>query len=152
MDKIYFYSTQSEYGCFSNFSRHSFHLEGRKWATSEHYFQAQKFINSADHMEKVFQAKTPREAAKLGRDRSSPLREDWEQVKDDVMKRALYAKFKQNKDILVILLSTGNKYLIEETTDDYYWGCGTEKMGLNRLGTLLMEVRELLRKEYDIPV
>lgn len=40
---IMFYEVNDEYGCFSNFSKHSFELEGEKWATSEIYFQAKKF-------------------------------------------------------------------------------------------------------------
>ena len=39
---IHFYSTTGEYGCFSNFSRHPVFLKGKRWPTSEHYFQAQK--------------------------------------------------------------------------------------------------------------
>jgi predicted NAD-dependent protein-ADP-ribosyltransferase YbiA (DUF1768 family) len=39
---IHFYSTAGEYGCFSNFSRHTVFLKGKRWPTSEHYFQAQK--------------------------------------------------------------------------------------------------------------
>src|SRR5437870_3212881 len=36
---IYFYSTRGDHGCFSNFSRHAFELDGKRWPTSEHYFQ-----------------------------------------------------------------------------------------------------------------
>jgi len=43
---VYFYSTTGPYGCFSNFSRHSFTLDGLRWPTSEHYFQAQKFTGT----------------------------------------------------------------------------------------------------------
>jgi len=43
-DVIRFYSTTGEYGCFSNFSRHSIFLKGKRWPTTEHYFQGAKFI------------------------------------------------------------------------------------------------------------
>jgi predicted NAD-dependent protein-ADP-ribosyltransferase YbiA (DUF1768 family) len=39
---IHFYSASGDYGCFSNFSRHPVFLKGKRWPTSEHYFQAQK--------------------------------------------------------------------------------------------------------------
>ncbi|MGL5196455.1 MAG: NADAR family protein, partial [Chroococcales cyanobacterium] len=78
---LYFYSTRSEYGCFSNFSRHGFELDGVWWPTSEHYFQAQKFAGTPD-AEQIRQVKTPKDAAKMGRDRQRPLRPDWETVKD----------------------------------------------------------------------
>jgi ribA/ribD-fused uncharacterized protein len=125
---IYFYSTRDAYGCFSNFSAHPIALKGKRWSTSEHYFQAQKFAGT-EHEELVRLAKTPKQAAEMGRDRSLPLREDWEQVKDDVMREAVRQKFLTHEDIQKVLLSTGDEQLIEATTDDYYWGCGTKKTG-----------------------
>ena len=83
----------------------------------------------------------------MGRSRKCPIREDWEKVKDDVMRKALYAKFSQNKDIKNILVSTDNTKLIENSPNDYYWGCGFDNSGLNRLGVLLMELRTLFQLE-----
>jgi N-glycosidase YbiA len=140
---IGFYSTQGQYGCFSNFSRHSFWLDEKQWQTSEHYFQAQKFLNT-EYYDLVHKAKTPREAATHGRNRSFPLRQDWQEVKEDAMRKALHAKFTQNKEIKDVLLSTHDQDLVEETTDDYYWGCGTDRTGKNRLGVLLVELRNKL--------
>ena len=72
---IRFYKVNEMYGCFSNFSKHGFELDGKYWSTSEHYFQAQKFIESKI-MEEVRLAKTPMEAAIIGRDKNKPLRQD----------------------------------------------------------------------------
>jgi hypothetical protein len=141
--EIYFYSTRSEYGCFSNFSAHGFELDGFWWPTSEHYFQAHKFINTS-HFDEVRQAKSPKDAALMGRDRQRPLRSDWDRVKDEIMYCAVLRKFQTHPDIRAILLDTGNAELIEDTSDDYYWGCGTEKTGKNKLGQILMEVRKKL--------
>lgn len=143
---ILFYSTKEEpYGCFSNFSAHPFELDGALWPTSEHYFQAQKFAGT-EHVEVVRLAPTPMQAANMGRERERPLRTDWEAVKDDVMRRAVLAKFSQHADIREILLATGDEELIENTTNDYYWGRGTKGNGKNMLGIILMEVREQLRQ------
>ena len=141
---IYFYKTNDEYGCFSNFSKHGFELNGKYWMTSEHYFQAQKFVET-EFEEQVRLSATPMEAANKGRDRSKPLRKDWEEVKDDVMRRAVLEKFESNTDARNMLLSTGNEDLIEKTTKDYYWGCGEDGTGKNMLGKILMETREILR-------
>lgn len=141
---IYFYRTTEEYGCFSNFSNHGFFLDGKYWPTSEHYFQAQKFMGTI-HEEEVRLAQSPMDAANMGRDRKKPLRNDWEEVKNDVMRRAVFCKFKTHKDICELLLSTGDEEIIEKTTHDYYWGCGIEGTGMNMLGKILMEVREKLR-------
>ena len=141
---IYFYSTLDAYGCFSNFSAHGIELKGKWWPTSEHYFQAQKFAGT-EHEELVRLAKTPKQAAEMGRDRSRPLRQDWEQVKDDIMREAVRQKFLTHQDIQSVLLDTGEEELIEATTNDYYWGCGTNKTGKNMLGKILMEIRAEIR-------
>lgn len=70
---IRFYKVNDEYGCFSNFSRHGFELDGKYWMTSEHYFQAKKFIG-IEYEEQVRMSSTPMEAANMGRDRSKPLK------------------------------------------------------------------------------
>ncbi len=140
---IYFYSTKGKYGCFSNFSRHGFELDGLDWPTSEHYFQAQKFAGTP-HAEEVRLAPTPKAAARIGRERSRPLRRDWEQVKDEVMRKAVLRKFEVNPAIRIVLLSTGDEELVEKSPRDYYWGCGADGKGLNKLGQILMEVRRIL--------
>ena len=142
---IYFYSTRSEHGSFSNFSHHGFELDGEYWPTTEHYFQAQKFPET-EHCEQIRQSKTPKDAAKMGRERSRPLRKDWEQVKDDIMRKAVLRKFETHADIREILLATGDEEIVENAPGDYYWGCGKDGSGKNMLGQILMEVREILRK------
>ncbi len=141
-----FYKVNDEYGCFSNFSRHGFELNGKYWSTSEHYFQAQKFAGT-EYEEEIRLAATAMEAAKFGRDRNKPLRKDWEQVKYSIMKEAVLAKFRTHDDIREILLLTGDSEIIEKTTDDYYWGCGSDGTGKNMLGKILMEVRAILKTD-----
>lgn len=144
---ILFYSQCEEpYGCFSNFSSHGFKLDGQWWPTSEHYFQAQKFVGT-DHADEVREAKTPKMAAEMGRQRNRPLRADWEDVKDEVMHKAVLAKFKAHADIGEILLSTGDEHIIENSPTDYYWGCGADGTGKNMLGQILVEVRNILKNQ-----
>lgn len=140
---IYFYHTNEKYGCFSNFSNHGFILDELYWQTSEHYFQAQKFIGT-EYLEKIRLLSTPRSAANLGRDRSLPLRKDWAQVKDDIMRKAVLAKFSTHIDIRELLLSTGDEEIVENSPVDYYWGCGADGTGKNMLGIILIEVRLII--------
>ena len=81
----------------------------------------------------------------MGRSRKLPLRKDWEHVKDNVMREALMAKFTQHSDLKQQLLSTGSATIIEHTENDSYWGDGGDGSGKNKLGVLLMEIRERLR-------
>ena len=138
--RIFFYRVGHPFGEFSNFAPYPIWLKGRDWPTSEHYFQAQKFVGTR-HEEAVRLAGTPMAAAKMGRDRSRPLRPDWEEAKDDVMREAVRAKFEQHPNLLSLLLSTGDAELIEHTRNDSYWGDGGDGSGLNMLGQILMEVR-----------
>jgi hypothetical protein len=61
---IYFYSTNNQYGEFSNFARCGIKLDGAWWPTTKHYFQAQKF-EDADYREQIRTATTPKIAAEL---------------------------------------------------------------------------------------
>ncbi len=144
---IEFYSATGDYGCFSNFSRHSIFLKGKRWPTTEHYFQAQKFAGEPDE-EEIRKAAKPMLAASMGRERNRPLRRDWEGAKEGVMLDALRAKFTQHEDLKAILLSTGDAKLVEYTENDSYWGNGGDGSGKNRLGLLLMQLRNELRAAW----
>jgi ribA/ribD-fused uncharacterized protein len=142
--EIRFYSTRDEYGCFSNFAAAPFTLHGRRWRTSEHYFQAQKFAGTLRE-EEIRQVSSPAVAARMGRSRKHRMRPDWEKVKDALMREAVLAKFSQNDDLRAVLLGTGDAVLVEHTERDSYWGDGGDGRGRNRLGEILMSVREELR-------
>ena len=144
---IYFYSVREvPYGCFSNFSKHGVSLDGHWWPTTEHYFQAQKFVSTdPDWASKIRGVVTPKMAAKMGRDRTHPLRPDWEQVKDNIMHRAVLTKFSTHADIKTTLLNTGTQPIVENAPGDYYWGCGKDGSGQNKLGQILEAVRSTLR-------
>ncbi|MEM9947496.1 MAG: NADAR family protein [Cyanobacteria bacterium P01_D01_bin.36] len=140
---IRFYNLKDEYGEFSNFSPHPIEIDGKTWPTSEHYFQAQKFVGTK-HEEEIRLAKSPMTAAKMGRDRTKPLRADWETVKDNIMTEALKAKFTQHPTLKNLLLNTKDAYIVEHTKNDSYWGDGGNGSGQNKLGILLMQIRSSL--------
>jgi N-glycosidase YbiA len=145
-DVILFYSTAEAWGEFSNFARYPITVKGKRWPTSEHYFQAQKFVDEKDR-EAVRRAKTPMLAARIGRDRKRKLRRDWESAKVSVMREAVEAKFRQHPDLQELLLSTGDAKLVEHTDNDDFWGDGGDGSGANFLGRILVELRERLRDE-----
>ncbi len=146
---------------------------GRIWKTSEAPFQAMKYFpHRMDLVDLIQKGATPMEAARIGRDRTYPLREDWdspftpvtnypspdnvvddgrgpakiiEKVKDWIMFSVVLAKFRQNEECQMILLSTGEQPLIENAIHDPYWGWGSSKTGVNRLGKILMSVRKVIR-------
>ena len=78
------------------------------------------------------------------------MRRDWDKIKVDVMRDLLRDKF-EDPNLRQMLLATYPNDLIEGNTwHDQFWGdCECPKhentMGMNWLGTLLMEIREELR-------
>lgn len=163
---------QSEvpYGVFSNFPFRPIELDGKTWNSSEIYFQAMKFAGT-EHEDIIAEAATSKLAAQMGRDRSRPLRPDWDEVvdlgtedsrlqalweryvnrpcllKDYVMFKAVLAKFTQHEDLGALLLATEDALIVEHTEVDSYWADGGDGSGLNMLGRILMIVRELLDGE-----
>ena len=79
-----------------------------------------------------------------GRNRQNPLRKDWEDVKDDIMRYAVREKFRQNPEILEKLIATSGAELFEHTKNDHYWADGGDGSGKNMLGKILMETRATL--------
>ena len=143
---LYFFSRSSAYFELSNFYPCSFVVDGVNWPTVEHYFQAQKFPGEecAEHRERIRTAGSPQHAKKLGQSRAYPLRADWESAKEEIMLHALRCKFAQPK-MRKILLRTKSRQLVEDSPFDSYWGRGRNGKGKNRLGVLLMQVRDELR-------
>lgn len=144
-EPIYFYGKTDDFYEFSNFSPHGFETEDGYWPTIEHYFQAQKFVGdvNAEYRKRIRTARRPKDAKDLGQSRTVPLREDWNDAKDEVMLLALRLKFESPK-LRDLLLSTGNRALYEKSETDFYWGAGRDGSGLNRMGCLLERIRDEL--------
>lgn len=139
---IRFFGKDSPYAALSNFAPHGFVEDSLRWPTVEHYFQAQKFDDAA-YRERIRAAASPMQAKALGQSRAIPIRPDWDTVREDVMRRALRCKFAA-PELRALLLGTKRRELIEDSPYDRYWGAGRDGKGKNRLGHLLMELREEL--------
>lgn len=124
----------------SNFSTVFVYYNGIKFPTVEHAFQAAKTLDSSVQAEFPF-VPTPADARYYGR--RVALRADWNAVKDGIMEDLLRQKF-NNPVYKKLLLSTGDEYIEEGNTHgDTYWGTVRGK-GENRLGKLIMKIREEL--------
>jgi N-glycosidase YbiA len=143
-EDVRFYGVKEPFGQLSNFAPFPVEIDGRVWPTAEHYFQAQKFVGTK-HEEEIRRAKSPMVAARMGRAASRPLRNDWEDVKDAVMRKAVRAKFAQHASLRSLLVSTGSARIVEHSANDRYWADGGDGTGLNRLGAILMNVQDKLR-------
>lgn len=126
----------------SNFWPALVKLDGQLYPTVEHAYVAAK---TTDHMiRSVIQTtSSPGEVKRLGR--QFDLREDWHEIKLQVMEDLLWQKF-QEPELKAKLLATGDIPIVEiNTWNDTFWGQCKGK-GQNNLGKLLMKIREALRE------
>lgn len=131
-----------EYRFLSNYELTPIWYEGLKYPSVENAFQAAKCVPEERAQFVEF---SPGVARKKGK--CAQLREDWELVKYDIMLQLNLQKYLTNADFKQRLLATGDKYL-EETNHwgDKIWGvCCKTNVGENRLGKMLMKIRELLK-------
>jgi len=145
---------------------------GNFYCTVEHAFHAAKFLPPGatalqkEYAEHIRQQPTGNMAFVLGKQKKVtgrawvnnlnrlieayprervPMREDWDAVKDSIMRVLLHQKF-QVPRFRDALLATGDKAIVEHSTRDAYWGDGVDGKGANRLGQLLVKVREEIRQ------
>lgn len=142
----YFFSRSDQDEPLGTHFAQDFILDGATWPSAEHYYQAMKFEDSSQR-EKIRHCEDPRKARKLGRSRFKKLRKDWKQVKTTVMSRALYTRCKTHPQAYQALMATDNQRLVENSSYDYFWGCGRDRRGDNHYGNVLMKVRNKLLEE-----
>jgi hypothetical protein len=138
---------EREFYCFSNFSSFAVKWKGKLWQTSEHAYQASRFIGKdLKIVQKILKAKSADEAYKiaqkfLGKNFNKYTEED---IKN--MESILRAKLKQNLYVIHKLLQTGNRMIVEDSPKDSFWGWGNNRKGRNELGKLWMKLRKEIKR------
>lgn len=132
-----------EYRFLSNFWATMIEYQWLTFKTTEHAFQWAKMATQVDK-EAVRFAKTPGDAKREARKRT--MRANWDQIKDGVMLELQRIKYdSQHPALREKLIGTHPARLIEGNTwNDTYWGV-CNGVGKNRLGEILMQVREEIR-------
>ena len=145
-------------GFLSNFFPCHIVLDGVQYPSVEHAFQAAKATWNDKHTYVDFSgnkvtilardyikiARTPGEAKRRGK--RIKLRQDWENMKLEVMESLVRQKFDNDWYLAERLVKTGNAELIENNWwGDTFWGMSSGK-GENNLGKILMRIREGLRR------
>lgn len=145
--------------------------QNREWFSSEAYYQAHKFIGTSekgDEYAEIIRTTSSSHFAYLlgnmgGNIRPNwkignvsvkdiiktykstvSIREDWCDVKESIMRKALMYKFGGDEIMMKELIKSGDHHLVEYSPRDSYWGTFWNKDGKNRLGVLLESVREEL--------
>jgi ribA/ribD-fused uncharacterized protein len=147
------YTHNSQWKEFSNFYPSLIEYNGNIYPTGEHLFQSFKYLDRGDadadaYAEEIRLAKSPCDANTLGNRRCVPnrpnlrIRTNWDADRDEFMRITVNHKF-ANPVLCAILMSTGNKELVEHSVRDDYWGNGG---GQNKLGQILMQYRDMIRQ------
>lgn len=143
---------RDDYRFLSNFWEAAFIVDGKAYRTSESYYQAHKAARREDFVE--IAESHPGKAKRLGR--KVEMVEFWDHVKDSVMGSAIHEKFMQHSDLCVRLAETEGEIYEVNDWGDMYWGCCYDDdgklLGENRLGELLMKLRESCRRRLREPM
>ncbi|KIK92350.1 hypothetical protein PAXRUDRAFT_830033 [Paxillus rubicundulus Ve08.2h10] len=149
--KISFYDKGKPYYEFTNFSPHDVLYKGKRYPTSEHLFQAFKFLDA--HPQIAERIRTcgdkPMQAFDKAHKYQRNVRSDWAQVHIQKMEIALELKFTQHTDLKQKLLDTGDAELVEDSPRDWFWGVGADGTGSNELGKALMRLRDDKLRQPD---
>lgn len=130
--------------CFSNFSAHKVRYKGVTYATAEHAFHAQKFMDKGLRGQ-IIQCGSPLEAWKLAKELKSQRRTDWNDVKVEVLTDIIREKVNQHQEVKAALLATDDREIIEINKNDEFWGSGSGGNGQNHTGKILMRIRAELQ-------
>jgi len=148
--------------CFSQWQYSEFEVETSKFSCAEQYMMAAKakaFEDRATEKE-IMETSDPRQMKLLGRKVANFSESTWDKIKYSVVLNGNYYKFAQNKKMREILLSTGDKIIVEASPLDTIWGIGYVAnrpevkdpkywRGHNLLGFALMEVRDEIMRVYQ---
>ncbi len=177
---LFFYShTKGENTCFSNFYESNFEIKSpstsilfnddlkniiaknvttdidkmTKFNCTEKYMMSMKALLFGDvnSYNKILNSKKPSECKSLGRLVKNFDEKTWNMYRYDIMKNGLCHKFNQNEDIKIKLKNTGDKILVEASSNDRIWGIGfsekdalanKSKWGENLLGKAMCDIRD----------
>ena len=146
---------------FSNFYPAPFAAEGKKFPTSEHFYQFHKAKWAKDEMAaaNILAESDPAKAKRIG-DKVKPSADWYGSTALRVMTSGILQKFQQNEAIAALLAKCASLKFAECSKYDLYWGNGlrladkelsspTKWRGRNMLGACLNEAAKHFRKLYS---
>ncbi|MFI7027049.1 NADAR family protein [Micromonospora sp. NPDC049900] len=147
-------------GCLSQWWQAVFTVDGRTFATAEHYMMWSKamLFGDTEVAGQILAASHPHRAKTLGRQVRGFDQTIWEARRYAIVVAGNMAKFGQHPGLRSYLLGTGNRVLVEASPVDRIWGIGMAAddpragdparwQGHNLLGFALMDARDQLRKD-----
>ena len=157
---VFFWKIDEPNGCFSNWYPSPFVLDDERFANVEQYMMAKKakLFDDDATLQTIMNTESPADCKRLGRRVKGFDSLRWDAEKYGILMTGNLEKFRQNPDLGKKLMDTGEAVLAEASPKDRIWGIGMDAdeagttdpkdwPGQNLLGMVLMEVRDMLRKE-----
>ena len=147
----------------SNFHPANFIYKGQSYHSSEQFIQHAKaqYFNDQETAQRILNAQSALACKQLGYHVKNFNQQNWVDSIDNLCKDGIRAKFEQNPSLLRVLLSTGDKTIVESSKDDVWgtgialfrWDCLNESLwsSKGKLGTLLMEIRDTHKPRNSAP-
>ena len=157
-NSVVFLKTDEPFGGLSNMAGgFPLWVNGTRILTSEALYQACRFPHRPEVQALIIEQRSPMTAKMKSKPYRHDSRPDWDRVRVKVMRWCLRVKLAQNwRAFSELLLKTGERPIVEESRKDTFWGAkATEDgtlVGMNVLGRLLMELREVVKVEGREPL
>ncbi|KAM3497494.1 hypothetical protein MY10362_009155 [Beauveria mimosiformis] len=154
---ILFWREWGNHGVFSQWFKSPFVCDGMKFSTAEQFMMYGKarIAGDIEYQNTILNTPDahPREHKRMGRSVRNLDINTWENLGMDVVTIGNLCKFTQSDQLRNMLLETGTKTLVETNPHDRIWGIGyddidalkhTDSWGQNKLGKVLMRVRDMI--------
>ena len=158
---VAFCSVDQPWGLFSNFGRTPLVVDGVPFDCTEKLFQIMKFTDDVSR-KAIYSVKGQTIKMKAKHfEKAGTVRPDWGEIIVDAMKFCLMEKFRQSEAFREELERSRGLYIVEDQTtfpkkSPDTWGVklsadGSEFVGPNLMGRLLMELRDNGKLDYSLP-
>ena len=145
-------------GIYSQWHKAPMVIDKVEYNSCEQYMMHQKALlfEDIEIAELIMKESNPREQKKYGRMIKNFDKSVWEKNCLAIVYEGNLAKFTQNSDLMVSMLSTGDRIFVEASPLDNIWGIGLEEnaegiedpsywLGLNLLGQALNLVKNKIK-------
>ncbi len=127
-------------------------FKGRHFHTSEHAYHHEKAIYHNDYRaaQEIHNAPLPGKAKSLAKRYFKKCSPDWNNIRFTVMEDIMFEKARQCKQFRDALIASGNQKLVHNMESDLIWGFGPDGLRQNKMGQILMRVRDHLIEDSVI--
>ena len=159
---VFFWKSVEENGWCSNWYPSPFVIDDFEYLFVEQYMMAQKarLFHDSRRYTDILRATDPEVCKALGRQVKPFVSAKWAAVRYDVVKTGNREKYRQNPELMELLMNTGHAILAEASPEDDIWGIKLDKEtaavtdpadwpGQNLIGRILMDLREEFREEWE---